>query len=109
MFHPSRILEVQNKILEDLQEIYTYDSVKLYLCWYDEFLVEKEQYNGRFPCSKFKVSLAEVIAIINVVFKKPCIIRHNIFVNPFPVGLTFESEIQDELEKYVEVCLIKNL
>ena len=109
MFHPSRLIDAQNRISEDLKEINTYDSVKLYLCWYDEFLVSKEDFNGNYPCSKNKVSLTEVIAIINVVFKKPCIIRHNVYINPLPIGLSFKADIQDEIEKYVEVCLIKNL
>jgi hypothetical protein len=107
MFHPTRLLEVQKTISEDLERIKIYDSVKLYLCWYDQFLVSEEEFNGHYPCSDKKVSLEEVIAIINLVFKKPCIIRHNVIVNPIPTALVLTK--RGDIEEYVEICLIKNL
>jgi hypothetical protein len=105
MFHHSRLIEVQQRVSKDLEYLEYSDSVKIYLCWYDEFLVSREDYNGVYPCSNKKVSLQEMLAVINVVFKKPCIVRHNVNGNPFPVILPEQSEE----EKYIEVCIIKNL
>jgi hypothetical protein len=105
MFHHSRLIEAQDRILKDLEYLEYGDSVKIYLCWYDEFLVSREDFNGFYPCSNKKVSLNEMLAIINVVFKKPCIVRHNVHGNPYPVKLPQQSEE----EKYIEVCIIKNL
>jgi len=105
MFHHSRLIEAQDRILKDLEYLEYGDSVNIYLCWYDEFLVSREDFNGFYPCSNKKVSLQEMLAIINVVFKKPCIIRHNVNGNPYPINLPQ----QQEEEKYIEVCIIKNL
>lgn len=102
MFHPSRLLEVQSRIFNDLKQIDLYGSVKLYLCWYDEYLVPEKDY----PCSSKSVSLFEILAIIRVVFKRPHIVRHNILIGPMPNGLTMQAEDQEEIEKYVEVCLV---
>lgn len=88
MFHPSRLLEVQSRIFDDLKQIDLYGSVKLYLCWYDEYLVAERS-----------VSLFEILAIIRVVFKRPHIVRHNVLIGRM-------AEDQEETEKYVEVCLV---
>jgi hypothetical protein len=109
MFHHTQLLNAQRRILKDLEHIEDLGSVKLYLCYYDDLLVSQEEYNGLYPCSNKKVSLYEVLAIINLVFKKPCIVRHNVIISPFPAGLTQNFENQPELEKWVEVCLIQNL
>jgi len=106
MFHSTRLLEAQQRISNDLKYIDDLGSVKLYLCFYDDLLVSEEEWNGYYPCSEKKVSLYEILAIIKVVFNKPCIIRHNILISPIPVGLSAE---QPEIEKYIEVCVIKNL
>ena len=108
MFHHTQLLNAQQRILKDLQYIDELGSVKLYLCFYDDLLVSQEEYNGLYPCSDKKVSLYEVLAIIKLVFKKPCIVRHNVFISPFPAGLSKKFEGQCELEKYIEVCLIQN-
>jgi hypothetical protein len=102
MFHPSRLLEVQSRIFDDLKQIDLYGSVKLYLCWYDEYLVPKKD----FPCSEKSVSLFEILAIIRVVFKRPHIVRHNVLIGQMPVGMTIQAEDQEDTEKYVEVCLV---
>jgi hypothetical protein len=95
MFHPSRLLEVQSRIFDDLKQIDLYGSVKLYLCWYDEYLVAEKS-----------VSLFEILAIIRVVFKRPHIVRHNVLIGQMPVAKTTDAEDQEETEKYVEVCLV---
>jgi hypothetical protein len=107
MFDPSRLEEVERLITEELSHIEVYDSLKLYLCWYDEYLVPRNEFNGRYPCSDKKVDLGEVLQIIQKVMKKPYIVRHNSFIT-IPVGLTYKKEDQLEIEKYVEVCLVKN-
>lgn len=109
MFHHTQLINAQQRILKDLEHIDELGSVKLYLCYYDDLLVSREEYNGLYPCSDKKVSLYEVLAIIKIVFKKPCIVRHNVIISPFPAGLTSNFENQPELEKYIEVCLIQNL
>lgn len=106
MFHLTRLIEAQQRISNDLKHIDDLGSVKLYLCFYDDLLVSQEEWNGKYPCSEKKVSLYEILAIIKVVFNKPCIIRHNILISPIPVGLSAE---QSEIEKYIEICVIKNL
>jgi hypothetical protein len=106
MFHPSRLLEVQSRIFDDLKQIDLYGSVKLYLCWYDEYLVAEKDYNGNYPCSEKSVSLFEILAIIRVVFKRPHIVRHNVLIGQMPVAKTTDAEDQEETEKYVEVCLV---
>ena len=108
MFHHTQLINAQQRILKDLQHIDDLGSVKLYLCWYDDLLVSREEYNGIYPCSDKKVSLYEVLAIIKVVFKKPCIVRHNVYISPFPAGLVSKFEDQPDIEKYIEVCLIQN-
>jgi hypothetical protein len=87
MFHPSRLLEVQSRIFNDLKQIDLYGSVKLYLSWYDEYLSAEKS-----------VSLFEILAIIRVVFKRPHIVRHNVLIGPMAD--------QEDTEKYVEVCLV---
>jgi hypothetical protein len=88
MFHPSRLLEVQSRIFDDLKQIDLYGSVKLYLSCYDEYLVAEKS-----------VSLFEILAIIRVVFKRPHIVRHNVLIGRM-------AEDQEDTEKYVEVCLV---
>ncbi len=109
MFHHTQLLNAQQRILKDLQNIDELGSVKLYLCFYDDLLVSSEEYNGKYPCCEKNVSLYEVLAIIKVVFKKPCIVRHNVIISPFPSGILSKFEEQSEVEKWVEVCLIQNL
>jgi hypothetical protein len=109
MFHQTRLLEAQQRISNDLKYIDDIGSVKLYLCFYDDLLVSEEEWNGKYPCCDKKVSLYEILSIIKLVFNKPCIIRHNILLSPFPVGLSAEQSEQPEIEKYVEVCIIKNV
>jgi hypothetical protein len=107
MFHPTQIEDVEERIKNDLLAIDYHFSVKLYLCWYDEFLVEKGTYNGMYPCSEETVRLHDVITIIKKVFKQPCIIRHNILhEGALPIALNEQAELQSDIEKYVEVCLI---
>lgn len=108
MFHPSRLEEVERLITEELSYIEDDGSLKLYLCWYDEYLVPRNEFNGRYPCSDKKVDLYEVLRIIDKVMKKPHIVRHNVMTT-VPVGLFHEKEDQLELEKYVEVCILKNV
>jgi hypothetical protein len=106
MFHESRIEEVEIKVMQELERMDVYGSVKIYLCFYDEYLVPKGSYNGRYPCSDKNVELKDIIEIINRIYIKPHIIRHNVLTSPIPVGISDVTE--DELEKYVEVCEIKN-
>jgi len=106
MFHPSRIAEVESQIRRDLRRIDMYGSVKIYLCFYDEYMVSKENWKGVYPSTKENVSLIEMIDLIRSNVNRQCIIRHNVLVSPMPVGIHFMSEDQSELEKYIEVCLV---
>jgi hypothetical protein len=108
MFHPSRLEDLKKQIAHELSDIDYYGSTKLYLCWYDEFLVAKEDYNNNYPCCEKEVSLHEVIEIVREVFNRPCIIRHNVHVSPIPAGISAIFESQNQCEKYVEVCLVFN-
>ncbi len=42
MFHHTQLLNAQQRILKDLQNIDDMGSVKLYVCWYDDLLVSRE-------------------------------------------------------------------
>lgn len=107
MFHESQIENVKRRIEEDLYYIEELGSRKLYLCWYDEYLIPSGEFKGIYPCSNKRVDLKEVIDIIKDVIKKPCIIRHNVIgANPIPVFLMDKSDSQQECELYVEICLI---
>jgi len=106
MFDRSRLEEVESKIKRDLKIIDETGSVKIYLCCYDEFMVSKESWNGFYPCSTDTVSVHEIINLIKKVFKRPCIIRHNILLSPIPLALNAQAECQDDFEKYIEVCLV---
>lgn len=106
MFHDTRYEEVKQRVVADLKSIDNLGSVKLYLCWYDEYMVPKDAYNGRYPCSDKNVCVYNLIDIVREVFTRPYIVRHNVIVSPFPAGLTYQYEDQPEIEKYVEVCLI---
>ena len=108
MFHESRIQEVEAKVMQELERMDMYGSVKIYLCFYDEYLVPKGTYNGFYPCSDKNVELEDIIEIIDRIYINPHIIRHNVLKSPVPVGISHLSQTQDELEKYVEVCLVKN-
>lgn len=108
MFHESRLAEVEAKVMQDLERMDIYGSVKIYLCFYDEYLVPKGSFNGFYPCSDKNVELEDIIEIVKRIYIKPYIIRHNVMKSPVPVGISHLSETQDELEKYVEVCEIKN-
>jgi len=106
MFHPSRIPEVENQIRSDLRRIDMYGSVKIYLCFYDEYMVSKQDWKGVYPSSSENVSLLELIELVRSIMNRPCIIRHNVMISPVPVGIHYISEDQSELEKYIEVCLV---
>lgn len=107
MFHPSQKENAIRRIEHDLRNIEYYGSVKLYLCFYDDLLVPKDEYNGEYPCSDKSVDLKEVIDIIGQVMKKPYIVRHNILHVDFtgiPAGL-IEKE-QNPLSYYIDVCVV---
>ena len=107
MFHQERIEEVKKRIAADLRLIDLYGSVKLYLCWYDEFLIAKEDWNGLYPCSDNYVQLKDVIDIVKDIMKCPYIIRYNsLSAQVMPAFLISSDE--DECEKYVEVCKVFN-
>jgi len=106
MFHPSQIHRVKNQIVSDLSSIEVLGSVKIYLCWYDEFLVPQSEYKGDYPCCEKSVSLQELIQLIRKVMMKQCIIRHNVLMDPIPVYLSSQAQSQSPLEKYIEVCLV---
>lgn len=92
--------EVRAQITRDLADIEYYGSTKLYLCWYDEFLVAKAH---DYPCCNSRVQLIDVINIIREVCKKQYIIRHNVLVSPFPASI---KEQYSPEEYCVEVCLV---
>uniref|UniRef100_A0A6C0JK57 Uncharacterized protein n=1 Tax=viral metagenome TaxID=1070528 RepID=A0A6C0JK57_9ZZZZ len=106
MFHPSQLEMAKRRIAMDLQDIEYYRSIKLYLCWYDNFLIPDEDYKGYYPCSDKSVDLKEVIDIVREAMKKPHIIRHNVLVSPLPAAMIRYREEQADAEKYVEVCLV---
>jgi hypothetical protein len=106
MFHPSRISDVENQIKYDLRHIDMVGSVKIYLCFYDEYMVSKQDWKGVYPSSKENVSLYELIELVRNNVNRPFIIRHNVMISPIPVGIHHISEDQSELEKYIEVCLV---
>jgi len=97
------------KIKNDLRVLELYGSVKLYLCWYDQYLISDSEWNGVYPCSDKTVSLHDVLTIVKEVMVQPHIVRHNVIAaGPFPAYMSTQHEAQDDCEKYVEVCLIQN-
>ncbi|NDB85859.1 MAG: hypothetical protein EB127_24640 [Alphaproteobacteria bacterium] len=104
MFHPSQLEMAKQRIIMDLQGIEYYRSIKLYLCWYDNFLIPDEDYKGIYPCSDNSVDLKEVIDIVAEALKRPHIIRHNVLVSPIPAALVSLKEL--DVERYIEVCLV---
>jgi hypothetical protein len=106
MFHPSQLERVEDQIYHDLELIGNLGSVKLYLCWYDEFLLPESEWNGKYPCSDRTVSVEDVIQIVKKVMIRPCIIRHNVLLGPLPAALNAKAQSQSPLETYVEVCLV---
>lgn len=106
MFHPSQLQRVEDQIYYDLSTIGNLGSVKLYLCWYDEFLVHESEWNGKYPCSDNSVAVEDVIQIVKKVMIRPCIIRHNVLVGPLPAALNTKAYTQSPVETYVEVCLV---
>lgn len=109
MFHPSRIEEVETELLKILRNIDLIGSVKIYLCFFDEYMIPREDWRGFYPCSNENVSLDELIMLIKKVYKGKYIIRHNVILSPFPGGLIKKVENQEECEKYIEVCLIQDV
>jgi len=107
MFHPSRLQEVEDRIDNDLSCAMDFGSVKLYLCWYDEYLVDKENWKGVYPCSDKRVCPHEVMAIIKNLMLRPFIIRHNCYFSAYPVGISDIAERQRDEERYIEVCLVQ--
>jgi hypothetical protein len=107
MFHESQLENVRNRIEKDLYNIEELGSRKIYLCWYDEFLIPASEYKGTYPCSDKTVDLREVIFIVKDIVKRPCIVSHNVIgYDPIPAFLLLQSETQSNCEKYVEVCLV---
>jgi len=108
MFDPTQRAVVKSRIRADLDGIEYLGSKKLYICWYDDLLIPDAEWKGVYPCSSQKVSLKEVIDVIkDVMVGRKHIIRHNVFVSPLPVFMSTQQHLQDECEKYVEVCLIQ--
>ena len=107
MFHPSRLKEVEERIDNDLSCAMTFGSVKLYLCWYDEYLVDKENWKGVYPCSDKRVCPHEVMTIVKNLLLRPHIIRHNCYFSAYPVGISDIAERQRDEERYIEVCLVQ--
>jgi hypothetical protein len=106
-FYPEQLEAVKLRIKNDLKMLELYGSVKLYLCWYDQFLISDSEWRGIYPCSDQYVHLSDVLNIVNEVMTKPYIVRHNIIcVGPIPGYMIAQSEAQDECEKYLEVCLV---
>jgi hypothetical protein len=106
-FHPEQLEAVERRIINDLSIIELYGSVKLYTCFYDQYMIPDSEWKGVYPCSDKTVNINDVIDIVNKVMTRPYIIRHNVIdVGPLPAFLMGHG--QDECEKYVEVCLIKN-
>jgi hypothetical protein len=106
-FHPEQLEAVKKQIKYDLRLIDTHGSIKLYVCFYDQFMIPDSEWNGRYPCSDKTVYFGDVITIVNEVMTQPYIIRHNV-INAQPLPAFLMGHNQKECEKYVEVCLIKN-
>ena len=107
-FHPDQLEAVKRRIEMDLSNIDTYGSIKLYTCWYDHFQITDAEWKGIYPCCEHYVHIKEVIDIVKKVLKQPYIIRHNV-LKAQAMPAFFMDHIQDECEKYVEVCLIQAL
>jgi hypothetical protein len=106
-FHPEQLEAVKRQIKNDLRLLDEYRSVKLYICFYDHYLIPDSEWKGIYPCSDHYVQLSDVLNIVNEVMTKPYIVRHNI-VNAQPLPAFLMDHRQDECEKYVEICLIQN-
>lgn len=85
MFAEEHLEVVHSKIHNELLNIGIYDSVKISLERYKAYVCKTERLDT--------VSLIEMIAIINKVFTKPCIIRN----------------YKEHNDTIIEVCLVKNL
>jgi hypothetical protein len=106
-FHPEQLEAVKKQIKNDLRLLDNYGSVKLYICFYDQYMIPDSEWKGVYPCSDKNVHISDVIDIVNEVMTQPYIIRHNVIdAGPLPAFLM--SSGQHECEKYVEVCLVKN-
>ena len=109
-FHPTQLEAVQKHIQQDLVLLDRYGSIKLYICWYDQYMIPDSEWKGVYPCSDNSVYFGDVIDIVKQIMTKPYIVRHNVLkCGPFPVCLMEKSETQQECEKYVEVCLIQKM
>jgi hypothetical protein len=106
-FHPEQLEAVKNRIARDLLLLEPYGSAKLYLCWYDQFLISDSEWKGVYPCSDQYVHLTDVLDIVKTVMTQPYIVRHNV-INAQPLPAFLMDHKQDECEKYLEVCLIQN-
>ena len=105
-FHPEQLEAVKKQIKNDLRLLDTYGSVKLYICFYDQFMIPDSEWKGVYPCSDKAVHISDVLDIVHEVMTQPYITRHNV-INAGPLPAFLMGHNQDECEKYVEVCLIK--
>jgi hypothetical protein len=107
-FHPTQLESVKKHIQRDLLLLEPHGSTKLYMCWYDHYMIPDSEWKGIYPCSDKSVYFGDVIDIVKEIMKKPYIVRHNVLnCGSLPACLIDESVRQDECEKYVEVCLIQ--
>lgn len=106
-FDPTQLEAVKKHIQRDLVLLDLHGSTKLYICWYDQYMIPDSEWNGLYPCSDKSVYFGDVIDIVKQVMTKPYIVRHNVLCGPLPACLMDKSKRQDECEKYVEVCLIQ--
>jgi len=105
-FHPEQLEAAKKQIKNDLRLLDDYGSVKLYICFYDQFMIPDSEWKGVYPCSDKTVHIGDVIAIVNEVMTEPYIIRHNV-INAQALPAFLMGHNQNECEKYVEVCVVK--
>lgn len=104
MFHPTKAEAVKLRITNDLGMLYSLGTVKLYLCWYQDYLYENHEEEKN---TNRSVTIHDVARILEEVIHLPYVIRHNVIhAQAFPAFLMKE---QDECETYIEISLIKNL
>jgi hypothetical protein len=106
-FHPDQLEAVKNHITNDLRLIEEYGSVKLYVCFYDQYMIPDSEWKGVYPCSDKYVHFSDVLNIVKEVMTQPYIVRHNV-IKAGPIPAFLMDHHQDECEKYIEVCLIQN-
>jgi len=106
-FHPDQIEAVTKRIARDLLLLEPYGSAKLYICWYDQYLIPDSEWKGVYPCSDSTVQLRDVLDIVKTLMTEPYIVRHNV-INAGPLPAYLMDHNQDECEKYLEICLINN-